>query len=142
MRKTADRDKTASRVHSAAIRLLRRVRRDDPLMELSPARASVLSVLVFGGAKTPGELTRIEQVAAPTMTKLINGLARDGYVFKKPSPDDGRAVVIRATAKAERVLREGRRRRVRLVRSLFKDLTNAEWALLDRAAQLIEEAAK
>lgn len=142
MRKSPTHSQTASRIHSAALHLLRRVRRDDPLMELSPARASALSILVFGGPKTPGELTRIEQVAAPTMTKLINGLVRDGYVLKKRSAEDGRAVVIRATAKAERVLREGRRRRVRLVHSLFKDLTSAEWALLARAAQLIEEAAK
>src|SRR5687767_3799949 len=90
----------AMRLHAAAIHLLRRVRRDDPLMELTPARASVLSVLVFGGARSPGELAEIEQVAAPTMTKLINGLVRDGHVTKKPSRADGRAMVVAATAKA------------------------------------------
>jgi DNA-binding MarR family transcriptional regulator len=132
----------AGRLHSAAIHLLRRVRRDDPLMELTPARASVLSVLVFGGPRTPGELAAIEQVAAPTMTKLVNGLVRDGYVRKRLHPADGRAVVITATGKAERTLREGRRRRLELLQKLFSDLSDSEWAVLERAASLIEKAVR
>jgi DNA-binding MarR family transcriptional regulator len=132
----------AARVHGAAIHLLRRVRRDDPLMALTPARASVLSVLVFGGPKSPGELAQVEQVAAPTMTKLINGLVRDGYVLKKPSSEDGRAVIITATAKARNALEAGRRRRIELVRALFADLTDEEWEALDGAARLIESSVK
>jgi DNA-binding MarR family transcriptional regulator len=128
----------AARLHSAAIHLLRRVRRDDPLMALSPARASVLSILVFGGARTPGELTEAEQVAAPTMTKLINGLVREGYVRKRKHPDDGRAVVISATPKAARALQEGRRRRIELLQSLFRNLNDEEWRTLDAAASIIE----
>jgi DNA-binding MarR family transcriptional regulator len=132
----------AARLHSAAIHLLRRVRRDDPLMELTPARASVLSVLVFSGPRSPGELAAIEQVAAPTMTKLVNGLARDGYVRKRSHPDDGRAVVITATAKAKRALQAGRRRRIQLLQALFEDLSDGEWEILDQAAGIIERGAR
>ena len=128
----------ASRIHSAAIHLLRRVRRADPMMDLSPARASVLSILVFAGPRTPGELADAEQVAAPTMTKLVNGLERDGYVRKRPSPADGRAVVVSATAKAQRALEDGRRRRIQLLQNLFVGLDDTEWAVLDRAAAIIE----
>jgi DNA-binding MarR family transcriptional regulator len=132
----------AASLHSAAIHLLRQVRRNDPLMALTPARASVLSVLVFGGPKSPGELAQTEQVAAPTMTKLINGLMRDGYVLKRPSSEDGRAVVISATAKARHALEAGRRRRIELVGALFKDLTDEEWETLRHAASLIERSLK
>jgi DNA-binding MarR family transcriptional regulator len=128
----------ASHLHSAAIHLLRTVRRQDPMMELTPARASVLSVLVFGGSRTAGQLAETEQVAAPTMTKLINGLVRDGYVRKRRHPGDARAVVITATAKAEHALHEGKRRRVALLQSLFSGLTDDEWAALERAAAIIE----
>lgn len=130
----------AARVHSAAIHLLRHVRRNDPLMALTPARASVLSVLVFGGPKSPGELAHMEQVAAPTMTKLINGLVRDGYVLKRPSSEDGRAVVISATAKARHALEAGRQRRIEMVRDLFAELTDEEWQTLGDAALLIESS--
>jgi DNA-binding MarR family transcriptional regulator len=132
----------AQKLHSAAIHLLRRVRRDDPLMDLTPARASVLSILVFGGARTPGELAEQEQVAAPTMTKLINGLVRDGYVRKRRHSEDRRAVLISATAKAERALHEGRRRRIRLLQSLFEELNDSEWAVLDEAADIIQSRLK
>lgn len=128
----------AARLHAAAIHLLRRVRREDLLMDLTPARASVLSVLVFGGPRSPGELAVIEQVAAPTMTKLVNGLERDGYVRKRQNREDGRGVVVVATAKAERTLHEGRKRRVELLQSFFEGLTDAEWETLERAAALIE----
>lgn len=108
-------------------------------MDLTPARASVLSVLVFGGPRSAGELAETEQVAAPTMTKLINGLVRDGYVRKRRHPQDGRAVMITATARAERALHEGRRRRIEMLRTLFGDLSADEWATLDRAASIIEQ---
>ena len=129
----------AQKLHSAAIHLLRRVRRDDPLMDLTPARASVLSVLVFGGPRTPGDLAAVEQVAAPTMTKLVNGLIRDGYARKRRHSEDGRAVLISATAKAERALQEGRQRRIQLLQGLFEDLSESEWAALDRAADIIQK---
>jgi DNA-binding MarR family transcriptional regulator len=128
----------ATRLHRAAIHLLRHLRRADPLMQLTPARASVLSVLVFGGPHTPGELALTEQVAAPTMTKLVNGLQRDGYARKRRHPQDGRAVVITPTPKAARALHEGRQRRIELLQSLFQGLNDEDWAVLDRAAAIIE----
>jgi DNA-binding MarR family transcriptional regulator len=132
----------ANRLHSAAIHLLRTLRRQDPLMQLTPARASVLSVLVFGGPRTAGQLAALEQVAAPTMTKLINGLVRDGYVRKRQHPDDARAVIVTATAKAEHALHEGRRRRVALLQSLFSGLSDDEWATLESAVDIIESRVK
>jgi len=48
----------ADRLHSAAIHLLRRLRRQDDAMGLTPARASALSILVFGGPATLTMLAR------------------------------------------------------------------------------------
>jgi DNA-binding MarR family transcriptional regulator len=128
----------AGRLHSAAIHLLRRVRRTDALMGLSPARASVLSVLVFGGERTIGELAVVEQVRAPTMTRLVTGLEGDGYVERVADPRDGRAVIVRATAKGRRVLERGRRLRVEQVEAMLSGLTGAELATLSEAVILLE----
>ena len=74
----------ADRLHSAAIRLLRRLRREDEAMGLTAARASALSVLVFGGRPiTLGALAQAEQVSAPTITRLIVGMERDGLVRRE-----------------------------------------------------------
>src|SRR6185295_14047719 len=48
-RRTARDRSVAERLHSAAIQLLRRLRRQDIAMGLTPARASALSIMVFGG---------------------------------------------------------------------------------------------
>src|SRR5436189_6185151 len=82
----------ADRLHSAAIHLLRRLRRHDQAMGLTPARASALSIMVFGGPLTIGTLGRAEQVSAPTVTRLIVGMQRDGLVRRKADPRDRRVV--------------------------------------------------
>ena len=61
----------ADHLHSAAIHLLRLVRRRDAETGLSPARLSALSVLVFGGPRTVGDLAADEQVRSPTMSRLV-----------------------------------------------------------------------
>src|ERR671937_1556007 len=102
----------ADRFHSAAIHALRHVRREDPATGLSAARLSALSVLVFAGARTLGELAAAEQVRPPTMTRIVRALEDDGYVRRERDPADGRVVRLQATAEGERVLWQARERRV------------------------------
>ena len=65
----------ATELHRAALRLLRRLRQSDRELEISTARLSTLSVLVFIGPTTVGKLALIEQVSQPTMTSLIHEIA-------------------------------------------------------------------
>src|ERR671932_2130184 len=102
----------ADRFHSAAIHALRHVRREDPATGLSAARLSALSVLVFGGARTLGELAAAEQVRPPTMTSIVRALEAGGYVRREPVPGDARVSRVSATGKGRQVLQQGRRRRV------------------------------
>src|ERR687887_2693253 len=94
----------ADRLHSASIHVLRRVAREDPASGLSAARLSALSVLVFGGPRTLGELAAAEQVRPPTMTNIVRGLEEAGVVRRDADPHDGRIARVRATAKGERIL--------------------------------------
>src|SRR5919199_1876113 len=79
----------ADRLHSAAIHLLRRLRKVDEASGLSAPRLSALSVLVFAGPRTLGELAAAEQVRPPTMTRLVRALERSGLVTREHDPDDG-----------------------------------------------------
>src|SRR2546423_2545396 len=93
----------ADRLHSAAIHLLRRVREvDASAMGLSPARASALSVLVFGGPRSLTELAAAERVSAATMSKLVAGLERERLVRRYPAANDARASPVQTTYKAGR----------------------------------------
>jgi DNA-binding MarR family transcriptional regulator len=130
----------ADRLHSASIHLLRRVRKVDEASGLTAARLSALSVLVFGGPIPLGHLARAEQVSAPTMSKLVRGLERDGLVVREAHERDGRSVLLSATPEGRRILLEGRERRISELVALFEELTPAELATLDSAAAIVEEA--
>jgi len=130
----------ADRFHSAAIHALRHVRREDPASGLSAARLSALSVLVFGGARTIGELAAAEQVRAPTMTRIVRALEEEGLVEREGDPDDGRRVRVAATAKGKRVLWRGRERRVEQLAGLFGRLSAEDVAKVREAAELVEGA--
>lgn len=128
----------ADRLHSTAIHLLRRLRRADAEAGLGAAQLSALSVVVFGGPLTLGELAAAEQVRPPTITRLVRGLEAAGLVTREPDPSDGRVVRVRATPQGERILAEGRQRRVRLLTERFRTLGAPELETLERAADLLE----
>src|SRR5208283_5004385 len=123
----------ADRLHSVAIHLLRRVRRQDAVSGAGPARLSALSVLVFGGPKTLGELAAAEQVKPPTMTRIAAGLARSKLAEITTDPDDARRMQIRATAKGTRLLQQARERRIADLASQLDKLPSAELAILAAA---------
>jgi DNA-binding MarR family transcriptional regulator len=139
-RKSSQSFLAADAFHSAAIHALRHVRRDDPQTGLSAARLSALSVLVFGGGRTLGELAAAEHVRPATMTRIVQALEEEGLVRREGDPDDGRVSRLRATPKGERVMWQGRERRVERLASLLHGLTAAEVAHVRRAAELVERA--
>lgn len=130
--------RVADRLHSAAIHLLRRLRVQDEALGISAPRLSVLSVLVFAGPKRIGELARMEQVEPPTMTRLVDGLVRDGLAVREPDPDDARAVRVRATPTGARTLRRGRARRVETLSSTLATLSSGELAALGEGVDVLE----
>src|SRR5215472_17400153 len=101
----------ADRLHSAAIHLLRGLRRRDRESGIGPAQVSALSVLVFGGKKSLAELAQAEQVKPPTMSRIVAGLLRGKFIHLKTDIADRRALVISATEKGVRLMQRARRRR-------------------------------
>jgi DNA-binding MarR family transcriptional regulator len=130
----------ADRFHSAAIHALRRVRRDDPAAGIGPAQLSALSVLVFGGPRTLGELAATEQVRPPTMTRIVQALADGGLVRRQRDAQDGRVVRLTATAKGRRVMQTARTRRIENLGALLGQLSPEEVRRVREAAELVEKA--
>lgn len=135
-----DLSSAADRFHSAAIHALRHVAREDPASGLSAARLSALSVLVFGGPKTLGELAAAEQVRPPTMTRIVTGLEEAGLVRRAADPRDGRIARVRATPKGRRVLQRARERRIARLAERLSQLEPHEVALVREAADLVDAA--
>ena len=131
----------ADRIHSASIHLLRRVREvDAEAMELSPARASALSVLVFGGPRALTARATAERVTPATMSRLVDAMEREGLVRRERDATDGRSIRLEATAKGRRILERGRARRLDLLETLLADATAAEVEAVRTAADVVERA--
>jgi DNA-binding MarR family transcriptional regulator len=128
----------ADRLHSAAIHLLRRLRREDTLTGLSAPRLSALSVVVFAGPLTLGELAAAEQVRPPTMTRLVRALEARGLVTRKSDEHDGRVVRLRATAKGRTLMAEGRARRVRALAEGLRTLNASDVAAVEQVTDTLE----
>ena len=128
-------------MHSAAIHLLRRVHEvDAEAMRISPARASALSVLVFGGARSLRDLAAAERVTSATMSKLVTAMEGEGLVRRYPDFNDARSVRIEATAKGRRILARGRAHRLDLFERLLSEASEEEIAAMRTAAAVVERA--
>ncbi len=132
----------ADRLHSAAIHLLRWVRREDAASGLTAPRLSALSVIVFGGPLTLGALASAEGVRPPTITRVVDALEADGLVRRAADPADARVTRVSGTVKGQRVLTAGRARRVAALATRLASLPAADRATLARAAELIEQISR
>ena len=142
-RKPNEAEALADRLHSSAIHLLRRVRKQDAASGEGPARLSALSVLVFGGGpRSLGELADTEQVKPPTMSRIVAGLKRSRLVEIVTDPADARRKQIRATRKGEAVIAQARRERILHLAVQLNRLTSGERRQLQAAAEVLDHLVK
>src|SRR5271169_2310521 len=128
----------ADQLHSVAIHLLRRLRVRDRETGLGPAQLSALSVLVFGGPKSLGELADAEQVRPPTMSRVVAGLQRSGLV-RRHATEDGRRVRLEATPKGVSLMWEARKCRVESLASAVAELPENQRRQLHEAVALLQQ---
>lgn len=135
------REQAAEALHSAAIHLLRSLRREDARLGVGPAGLSVLSVLVFAGPQTMSKLAMIEQVRRATMSRIVKALERWGMVERRTG-DDRRSIVVHPTLTGRVVMRRGRANRVAELGRRLEKASDNDVLLLLRASKLIEEVSK
>jgi DNA-binding MarR family transcriptional regulator len=140
MKKPPATEELADRLHSAAIHLLRLVRAQDSAAGIGPARLSALSVIVFGGPVSLNDLARAEQVRPPTMSRIVDALEAEGLARRRTNERDRRAVVIAATPRGVAMLKQGRKRRVRLLAAHLERLSRAELKEIEGAVRAIQKA--
>jgi DNA-binding MarR family transcriptional regulator len=128
----------ANRLNSAAVHLLRRISQEDRATGLSTARLSALSVVVYGGPLTVGDLARRERVAAPTISRLVEALVQEGLVTRAARTGDRRVVQLVATPRGRRVLEQGRARRILRLAGELRALPAGELGALEKAVGILE----
>ena len=132
----------ADQLHSAAIHLLRRLRRVDTETGLSPARLSALSVLAFSGPMRISDLARAEQVRTPTITPIVAALENEGLITREADEQDARAAVLRVTLKGQKLMMAGRARRVSTLTAGLRRLPAKDRDVLRRAVALMQQLSR
>lgn len=137
MARSSERRRVADQLHSAAIYILRHAREADRQSTVGPAQLSALSVLTYGGRCTIGELAAAEQVAPPTMTRIVQALQKRGFVRLKSYSKDARVTICEASPSGVAILKKARQARLNRIEELLSQKKLEDIALLGKALKAI-----
>jgi DNA-binding MarR family transcriptional regulator len=132
-------DTLAIDLRTAVMRTSRRLRVEATGETITPGQYTVLAQLDGSGPRTLRELAEQEHVQAPSMTRIVNALADQGFVTRTTHPDDGRQIRVDITSAGKTVLEEARNQRTAWLAQRVAGLNDADRLILSRAAQLMQE---
>jgi DNA-binding MarR family transcriptional regulator len=114
-----------------------------PLGGLSLSQYQLLETLRDGDALPVGALAEAAGVAPPTATRMLDSLAGDGFVERRHSETDRRAVLISLTPAGRTAVQAAHEQvsawRRRVFESLEPDEREQAAALLNRLSTVLEE---
>ncbi|MQY21784.1 MarR family winged helix-turn-helix transcriptional regulator [Nocardia macrotermitis] len=133
----------AARLRLAVGRITRRLRQGHATGELTLSEASVLARLDRQGPATPGALAELERVRPQAMGTTLAALEDRGLVARRPDAQDGRRVVMSATATGRGILDDRRSESTqRISQVLTAEFTTDERRRLLDAIPLLERLAE
>ncbi|MCW2775463.1 MAG: MarR family transcriptional regulator [Nocardioides sp.] len=125
---------------SLVVRRLRQVRVPG---SLSQPESQTLARLVRETPMTSADLARAEGISAQSMGATVASLESQGLVERRRDPDDGRRILLVATAAGRRRAEDKRTARgEQLVRALSADFDDDDLDRLLAAAPLLERLAR
>jgi DNA-binding MarR family transcriptional regulator len=134
----ADRRDLARRLTFVVGTINRRLR--PPADGLSHVAVSALSSISRAVAVRPGDLARMEGIAAPGMTRLVADLEQRGLLERTADTHDRRSTLLSLTAAGERELQEARTSRSAWVARLLDEVSPDDLAAVERAVTALEAA--
>ena len=132
-------DTLAIDLRTAVMRTSRRLRVEATGDIITPGQYTVLAMLNGSGPSTLRALAESEHVQAPSMTRIVNALADQGFVTRSAHPDDGRQVRVDITDAGRTVLEEARRQRTAWLARRVAGLSEDDRLTLSRAARIMQE---
>ncbi|MBT2532978.1 MarR family transcriptional regulator [Arthrobacter sp. ISL-48] len=132
-------DTLAIDLRTAVMRTSRRLRVEATGDVITPGQYTVLAQLNGSGPSTLRELAEREHVQAPSMTRIVNALAEQGFVSRSAHPEDGRQVRVDITDAGEAVLAQARSQRTAWLAQRVAGLSAEDRRILSRAAHIMQE---
>lgn len=121
-----------------AFALIARVQRQDVPEALTPAQISALYKVDFWGPIRVGDLASREQVAGPTMCRVVASLEKGGFVTREPDPTSARSSRVTITASGRKQIDVVRRDRTHVMARRLAGLSAEHRAALGAALPAIE----
>jgi DNA-binding MarR family transcriptional regulator len=137
VRSTPPDDEFVGRLRLSVTRLARLLRQQDQ-SGMTPTMAATLATIAREGSLTLGELAAAEQVAPPTVTKVISKLEAAGLVDRVVDPSDRRVSRVALSAAGRRQVAENRSRRTAWLADRVGELSAEERERLANAVDVIE----
>lgn len=135
-----DRTEIAARLAAAVGRINRRARSDSAA--LGYGIVSALATVQREGPLRPGDLSRLEVVTKPTMTRILTELEQRGFIEREADPTDGRAFMVSITPAGAAAVEEARSQRTGIVADLIHDLPDADLDAIAGALDALERVAQ
>lgn len=118
-------DDEVSRLRVALGRISRQVDRQTSGGELTKTQFSILTTAVRRGPIRASEMAEIETLNPTMLSRMIGKMEAAGLLARSAHPDDGRAVVVSATAEGVALHAELRNKRTRLFAEYLTQLPDA-----------------
>ncbi len=135
-----DRTEIAARLAAAVGRISRRARTDSAA--LGYGIVSALATIQREGPLRPGDLSRIEVVTKPTMTRILTELEQRGFIEREADPRDGRAFMVTATPEGIAAVERARSDRTGIVAELIAELPEPDVDAIAAALDALERVAQ
>ncbi len=127
----------AGHLRMTVARLARRLRQEAG-PTLGPTLTAALATVDRWGPLSPSQLAERERIQRPSATRIVGRLEQDGYVVRRPDPDDRRSCRVEITEAGHGHLEESRSRKTAFLAERIAALGADDRALLDRAADLLD----
>lgn len=134
-------DASIDRLHAIIMQTARLLSLRDPIadmtdMDLSPPIVHTLMWLGIEGPLTMGHLAHRLRTTLPSCTRLVDRMKDMGHVLRERDPHDRRVVLVRLSAKGQRLhdqIREGMRSKLKAFLALMSDSDREQLlAILER----------
>lgn len=100
-------------------------------LDLTAAQWGVVVLLDEGAASTPAELSRLLDYDPGAMTRLVDRLAKKGFIQRLPNPEDRRSVNLQLTPAGKALVPEIMPSIVRVYNDMLHGFEPAEAAQLE-----------
>jgi DNA-binding MarR family transcriptional regulator len=127
---------------AASLRLsvtrLARLLRQQSDAALTPTQLAALATIDRSGPLSIGALAEVEQIGAPTATKVADKLCGAGYVERRADPGDRRVTRLATTPAGRRLLADIRARKTAWLTTRLHELSPAELTTLTDALAVLD----